>query len=190
MRHLKAGRKLGRTSSHRRAMYSNMVAALVTHGQIETTEAKAKELRSIADRTIHWGVGVSELVKRGPKKLSDIERAQVVHAKRMARRVLKDTDALDKLFAEVAPELTGHPGGYTRVLKTRFRVGDAAPMALVALVNGAGKGESSPRVESAPTKGKAKKSDEKAEKKSKKGQSEKASADKGKAKSKKKAKDD
>ncbi len=196
MRHLKAGRKLGRTSSHRRAMYSNMVAALVTHGQIETTEAKAKELRSIADRTIHWGVGVSELVKRGPKKLSDIERAQVVHAKRMARRVLKDTDALERLFAEVAPELTGHPGGYTRVLKTRFRVGDAAPMALVALVNGAGKGESSPRVESAPTKGKAKKSEakaeksEKAEKKSKKGQSEKASADKGKAKSKKKAKDD
>lgn len=197
MRHLKAGRKLGRTSSHRRAMYSNMVAALVTHGQIETTEAKAKELRSIADRTIHWGVGVSELVKRGPKKLSDIERAQVVHAKRMARRVLKNEDALDKLFAEVAPELTGHPGGYTRVLKTRFRVGDAAPMALVALVNGAGKGgESAPRVESAPTKGKGKKSEakaaqsEKAEKKSKKGQSEKASADKGKAKSKKKAKDD
>ncbi len=196
MRHLKAGRKLGRTSSHRRAMYSNMVAALVTHGQIETTEAKAKELRSIADRTIHWGVGVSELVKRGPKKLSDIERAQVVHAKRMARRVLKDTDALERLFAEVAPELTGHPGGYTRVLKTRYRVGDAAPMALVALVNGAGKAESSPRVESAPAKGKAKKSDakaaqsEKAEKKSKKGQSEKASADKGKAKSKKKAKDD
>ncbi len=177
-------------------MYSNMVAALVTHGQIETTEAKAKELRTIADRTIHWGVGVSELVKRGPKKLNDIERAQVVHAKRMARRVLKDTDALEKLFAEVAPELTGHPGGYTRVLKTRFRVGDAAPMALVALVNGAGKGESAPRVESAPAKGKAKKSEEKAEKsekaekKSKKGQSEKAAADKGKAKSKKKAKDD
>jgi len=198
MRHLKAGRKLGRTSSHRRAMYSNMVAALVTHGQIETTEAKAKELRSIADRTIHWGVGVSELVKRGPKKLSDIERAQVVHAKRMARRVLKNEDALEKLFAEVAPEMTGHPGGYTRVLKTRFRVGDAAPMALVALVNGAGKAESSPRVESAPAKGskaskkseaKAEKS-EKAEKKSKKGQSEKASADKSKSKTKKKAKDD
>jgi large subunit ribosomal protein L17 len=192
MRHLKAGRRLGRTSSHRRAMYSNMVAALVTHGQIETTEAKAKELRTIADRTIHWGVGVSELVKRGPKKLSDIERAQVVHAKRMARRVLKDTDALEKLFADVAPALTGHPGGYTRVLKTRYRVGDAAPMALVALVNGAGKGESSPRVESAPATGKGKKSEakaEKAEKKSKKGQSE-ASAEKGKAKSKKKAKDD
>ncbi len=192
MRHLKAGRKLGRTSSHRRAMYSNMVAALVTHGQIETTEAKAKELRTIADRTIHWGVGVSELVKRGPKKLSDIERAQVVHAKRMARRVLKNEDALDKLFAEVAPELTGHPGGYTRVLKTRYRVGDAAPMALVALVNGAGKASSSPRVESAPAKGgkASKKSEAKAEKKSKKGQSEKASADKGKGKAKKKAKDD
>jgi large subunit ribosomal protein L17 len=196
MRHLKAGRKLGRTSSHRRAMYSNMVAALVTNGQIETTEAKAKELRTIADKTIHWGVGVVELVKRGTKKLSDVERAQVVHAKRMARRVLKDEDALDKLFAEVAPELTGHPGGYTRVLKTRYRIGDAAPMALVALVNGAGKGGGQVRVESAPAgKGKGKKEDkaeksEKAEKKSKKGQSEKASAEKSKGKTKKKAKDD
>jgi large subunit ribosomal protein L17 len=103
MRHLKSGRKLGRTSDHRRAMYSNLVAALVTHGQIETTEAKAKELRSIADRTIHWGVGVHQLVQKGTKKLSDGERAQVVHAKRMARRVLKNEDALDKLFAQVAP---------------------------------------------------------------------------------------
>jgi len=196
MRHLKAGRKLGRTSSHRRAMYSNMVAALVTHGQIETTEAKAKELRTIADRTIHWSIGVSELVKRGTKKLSDIERAKVVHAKRMARRVLKNEEALDRLFADVAPELTGHPGGYTRVLKTRYRVGDAAPMALVALVNGAGKSGGGPaKSESAPAKsGKSAKGEkpekadkaEKAENKSKKGQSEKAEkSDKGKGKGKK-----
>jgi large subunit ribosomal protein L17 len=173
MRHLKAGRKLGRTSSHRRAMYSNMVAALVEHGKIETTEAKAKELRTIADRTIHWGVGVSELVQRGTKKLNDIERARVVHAKRMARRVLKDEAALDKLFAELAPKLTGHPGGYTRVLKTRTRIGDAAPMALVALVaqdDGGAKAEPA----------KAEKAD-KGEKKSKKGQSA-AAADKGKTK--------
>jgi large subunit ribosomal protein L17 len=136
MRHLKAGRKLGRKSAHRKAMYSNMVAALVTYGKIETTEAKAKELRSIADRTISWGVGVNELMAKDRKKLSDIERARIVHAKRMARRVLKDEAALERLFAEVAPAMAGRPGGYTRLLKTRFRVGDAAPMALVALVAG------------------------------------------------------
>ena len=138
MRHLKAGRKLGRTSAHRKAMYSNMVAALVTYGKIETTEAKAKELRSIADRTISWGVGVNDLLRKDRKKLSDIERARIVHAKRMARRVLKDEAALERLFAEVAPAMDGRPGGYTRLLKTRFRVGDAAPMALVALVAGGG----------------------------------------------------
>jgi len=156
MRHLKAGRKLGRKSSHRRAMYSNLVAALVTHGQIETTEAKAKELRSIADRTFHWGVGVHRLVQKAGKKLSDVERAQVVHAKRMARRVLKDEDALDKLFAEVAPELAKHPGGYTRVLKTRYRVGDAAPMALVALVSGKN-GAAKPAASEEPATSKGKK---------------------------------
>lgn len=121
-------------------MYSNMVAALVTHGKIETTEPKAKELRSIADRTINWGVGVADLSSKGIKKLSDDERARVVHAKRMAQRVLKDKDALDKLFSEVGPQMAGRPGGYTRVLKTRNRLGDAAPMALVQLVSGAGQG--------------------------------------------------
>ncbi|WP_428264606.1 50S ribosomal protein L17 [Haliangium sp.] len=135
MRHRKSGRKLGRTSSHRKALFSNMVAALVRYGRIETTEAKAKELRSIADRTIHWGVTVSELAAKQPSELSQDERAKVVHAKRMARRVLKDTDALDKLFAEVAPQLSGRPGGYTRVLKTRTRRGDAAPMAFIELVS-------------------------------------------------------
>lgn len=189
MRHLKSGRKLGRTSGHRRAMYSNMVAALVTHGQIETTEAKAKELRSIADRTIHWGVGVHQLVQKGPKKLSDVERAQVVHAKRMARRVLKNEDALDRLFAEVAPELAKHPGGYTRVLKTRYRVGDAAPMALVALVGGAGKQAArAGREEAAPAKGR--KSDASKEEKASKKATDKASSEKGKAKAKKKADDE
>jgi large subunit ribosomal protein L17 len=111
-----------------------LVAALVTHGRIETTEAKAKELRRWADRTISWGVAVSELVGKGASALSDDERSRIVHAKRMARRVLKDTEALDKLFAEVAPKCAGRQGGYTRVLKTRHRHGDAAPMAFVELV--------------------------------------------------------
>ena len=159
MRHLKAGRKLGRNSAHRKAMYSNMVAALVTYGKIETTEAKAKELRSIADRTISWGVGVNDLLSKDRKKLSDIERARIVHAKRMARRVLKDEAALERLFAEVAPALAGRPGGFTRVLKTRFRVGDAARMALVALVAGGEAGEAAAPAP-APKAGKKKKGEE------------------------------
>ena len=168
MRHLKAGRKLGRTSAHRKAMYSNMVAALVTYGKIETTEAKAKELRSIADRTISWGVGVNDLTSRDRKKLSDIERARIVHAKRMARRVLKDEAALERLFAEVAPAMAGRPGGYTRVLKTRFRVGDAAPMALVALVAGGDVGEAAEAPAPAPAAKASKKKAEAEPKKAKK----------------------
>jgi large subunit ribosomal protein L17 len=158
MRHLKAGRKLGRNAPHRRAMYSNMVTALVTHGKIETTEAKAKELRRVADRTIHWGVGVSDITSRSQKKLDLGERAKLVHAMRMARRVIKDEVALEKLFREVAPTMVGRPGGYTRVLKTRYRVGDAAPMALVQLVGAAGQ-PSAPAPEPAeePKAGKAKK---------------------------------
>lgn len=136
MRHRKTGRKLGRNSSHRKALFSNMVAALVTYGRIETTEAKAKELRSIAERTINWGVSVSDLLSKQTGDLSQDERVKIVHARRMARRVLKDTDALDRLFSQVAPQLAGRPGGYTRVLKTRNRRGDAAPMAFIELVAG------------------------------------------------------
>lgn len=137
MRHRKTGRKLGRNSSHRKAMFSNMVASLMKSGRIETTEAKAKELRGIADRTINWGVKVVELTEKGTEKLSADERMQVVHAKRMAQRVLKDGEAMDILFNELAPQLKGRPGGYTRVLKTRTRRGDAAPMAFVELVSAA-----------------------------------------------------
>jgi large subunit ribosomal protein L17 len=179
MRHMKAGRRLGRKSAHRKAMYSNMVAALVTHGRIETTEAKAKELRSIADKTIHWGVGVSELVARGTRKLSDIERARVVHAKRMARRVLRDENALERLFAEIAPTFVGRPGGYTRVLKTRFRIGDAARMALVQLTGGAGQQVEAEPTEAAPARGKK----EKAPKAEKADKAPKAEREKGKVKS-------
>lgn len=116
-------------------MYSNMVSALVTHGRIETTHAKAKELRGIAERTINWAVGVNELMGKGTDSLSSDERAQIVHAKRMAKRVLKDKDALTRLFDDIAPQFAGRPGGYTRILKTRNRRGDAAPMAFIELVD-------------------------------------------------------
>ena len=134
MRHQKSGRKLNRNSTHRKAMFSNMVASLIKHGRIETTAAKAKELRRFAEPTINWAVSVAELEMKGRKKQTDEEKAKIVHAMRMAKRVCKDGDALDKLFHEVGPGFVNRPGGYTRILKTRNRIGDAAPMAFIELM--------------------------------------------------------
>jgi large subunit ribosomal protein L17 len=133
MRHRKSGRKLGRNSSHRSALFNNLVTSLLTYGRIETTEAKAKELRSFADSTITWGISVHSLIAKG-EKATPAERAQVVHAKRMARQTVKTREALDRLFSEIGPHFATRKGGYTRVLKTRVRKGDAAPMAFVELV--------------------------------------------------------
>ncbi|RMH39315.1 MAG: 50S ribosomal protein L17 [Deltaproteobacteria bacterium] len=136
MRHQKAGRKLNRNASHRKAMFGNMVTSLIKHGRIETTEAKAKELRRFAEPTIAWAVRVAHIELKGRKQQTDDDKAKFVHAVRMARRVVKDKDALDKLFHEIGPGYLNRPGGYTRVLKTRHRRGDAAPMALVELLPG------------------------------------------------------
>jgi large subunit ribosomal protein L17 len=133
MRHRNSGRKLGRNASHRAALFNNLVTSLLTYGRIETTEAKAKELRGFADSTIGWGVSVHELVAKGDKA-TKLERAKVVHAYRMARQTVKTRDALDRLFAEIGPHFATRKGGYTRILKTRTRKGDAAPMAFVELV--------------------------------------------------------
>jgi large subunit ribosomal protein L17 len=133
MRHRNKGRKLGRTSSHRHALWANMVTSLVTHGRIETTEAKAKELRGHADSTIGWALSVQKQLSKG-EKMSATERAQVIHAKRMARKMVKTRDALQRLFTEIGPHFAKRDGGYTRILKSRIRKGDAAPMALVELV--------------------------------------------------------
>jgi large subunit ribosomal protein L17 len=133
MRHRKSGRKLGRKSSHRSAMWNNMVTSLLLHGRIETTEAKAKELRMFADPVITWGISVHSLVAKGDKATA-AERAQVIHAKRQARLTVKTREALDKLFSEIGPHFATRKGGYTRILKTRVRKGDAAPMAFIELV--------------------------------------------------------
>ena len=133
MRHRNQGRKLGRKSAHRAALFNNLVTALLTHGRIETTEAKAKELRGYAESTIGWGISVHALVAKG-ESASKEERAQIVHARRMARQTVKTRDALERLFAEIGPHFATRKGGYTRVLKTRIRKGDAAPMAYVELV--------------------------------------------------------
>jgi large subunit ribosomal protein L17 len=183
MRHQKHGRKLSRTSSHRDAMFANMVSSLLIHERIETTEAKAKELRRIADRTISWGMSVGDLTEKSRDKLSASEKAQIVHAMRQARRILRNEEAVEKLFHEVAPRFRGRQGGYTRILKTRVRLGDAAPMAFVELVEraqpeaaepapepkaGAKKKAAAPsKAEAAPAK---KDKTEKAEKKSAKGE--------------------
>jgi len=110
-----------------------MVTSLLLHGRIETTEAKAKELRMFADPVITWGISVHALVAKGDKATA-AERAQVVHAKRQARLTVMTREALDKLFSEIGPHFATRKGGYTRILKTRVRKGDAAPMAFIELV--------------------------------------------------------
>jgi large subunit ribosomal protein L17 len=117
MRHRKKGRKLSRTASHKRATMRNMATNLFRHGRIETTTAKAKELRPYAERLI-------TLAKRGD-----------LHARRLAARRIQDHDVLRRLFADIGPKYTDRPGGYTRILKLGPRSGDAADMALIELVD-------------------------------------------------------
>ena len=117
MRHRSGLRKLNRTSSHRKAMFSNMAASLLTHEQIKTTLPKAKEMRSIADKMISLG-------KRGD-----------LHARRQAFAYLRDEAAVAKLFSILADRYKERPGGYTRVVKSGYRYGDAAPMAVIELVD-------------------------------------------------------
>src|SRR5215510_4129034 len=133
MRHRKSDRKLGRSSSHRAALFNNLVTSLLTYGRIETTEAKAKELRGYADATIQWSVDVQALIAKGAQA-SPAERAKVLHARRMARQTVKTRSALERLFTEIGPHFASRKGGYTRLLKTRVRKGDAALMAFVELV--------------------------------------------------------
>ena len=117
MRHGLSGRKLGRTTAHRRAMFDNMAASLIKHEQITTTLPKAKDLRRVVDRLITLG-------KRGN-----------LHARRQAISVLQDAKLAQKLFGPLAERYSGRNGGYTRVLKAGFRYGDAAAMAVIELVD-------------------------------------------------------
>ena len=117
MRHGKSGRKLNRTSSHRKAMFANMVAALIKHEQIVTTLPKAKDLRPITEKLI-------TLAKRGD-----------VHARRQAMSQIRDEAQVKKLFDVLGGRYAERKGGYTRVLKAGFRYGDSAPMAVIELVD-------------------------------------------------------
>lgn len=119
MRHNKAGRKLGRTSEHRKALFANMASALIKHEQIKTTLPKAKELRPVVEKLITLG-------KRGG-----------LHARRQALARLPQTDAamVEKLFSVLSERYSGRSGGYTRVLKAGYRTGDNADMAIIELVD-------------------------------------------------------
>jgi large subunit ribosomal protein L17 len=156
MRHGKHGRKFGRKSASRHALFSNMVASLIEHERIQTTDPKAKELRRIAERTITWATSVGHLVGEGKKTDAD-DKARVVHAMRMAQRVLKHKPTLHKLFNEIGPRLVGRPGGYCRIMKLRTRHGDAAPISIIELVDrvDAGAAEPQPETTEKPSKKKA-----------------------------------
>jgi len=116
MRHKVAGRKLNRHTSHRLAMFRNMVTSLLDHERIYTTIPKAKEIR-------RWAEWMITLGKRGD-----------LHARRQALSVIRERDVVQKLFAELGPRYQNRPGGYTRIIKVGFRRGDAAPMCLIELV--------------------------------------------------------
>jgi large subunit ribosomal protein L17 len=116
MRHRKSGRKLGRTSSHREAMFRNMVTSLFEHERIVTTAEKAKEVRPIAEKMI-------TLAKRGD-----------LHARRQALSYLTSKDTVAKLFDQISTQFADRNGGYTRIIKTGVRKGDAATMAIIELV--------------------------------------------------------
>jgi large subunit ribosomal protein L17 len=134
MRHQKHGRKFGRKASPRHAMMSNLVSSLIEHERIHTTDPKAKELRRLVERTVSWATSVASLMG-DDKKRDEADQARVVHAMRMAQRVVRHKPSLTKLFTEIGPRFVGRPGGYTRVLKLGNRHGDAAPMSLIEFVD-------------------------------------------------------
>ncbi len=117
MRHRKSGRKLGRNSAHRKAMYRNMAASLLTHETIRTTLPKAKELRRVVEPLI------------------TLAKEDGVSRRRLAFSRLRDEAAVGKLFNELGPRFKDRPGGYLRILKMGFRPGDSAPMAIVQLLD-------------------------------------------------------
>jgi large subunit ribosomal protein L17 len=117
VRHHRNGKKLGRDSSHRKALYSNLAGALIEHGRIKTTEAKAKAVKPLVEQMITLG-------RRGD-----------LHARRQALSILRSQDIVHQLFADVAPRFSDRPGGYTRIVKLGPRYGDAAQMVYLELVD-------------------------------------------------------
>ena len=140
MRHGNKGRKLGRTSTHRRATLNALATSLLQHKKIRTTVAKAKETRLHVEPLIT--TAKRSLALTGDEKLISIQR---VHARRQVGRFIKDGEVLKTLFTEIAPRVANRPGGYTRVVKLGRRLGDSAEMAILELVDWNETGSTTPK---------------------------------------------
>jgi len=148
MRHKKLGRQFSRNTSHRRAMFRALTANLVLHGRIETTDAKAKELRRVAERLITRAVRLGDVAHTAADKLSPADKARRVAVKRHVGQFLQrfatrtekggettKVDLLEKVLVELGARYQNRPGGYTRIIKLGRRRGDNAPMCLIELVD-------------------------------------------------------
>jgi large subunit ribosomal protein L17 len=155
MRHKNAGRKFDRNTSSRRAMFRNLTANLVLHERIETTDAKAKELRRVAERLITKAIRLGEVAYTPTEKLSEADQARRLHAKRLVSSYIprfvtkiekggieKRVDLVEKVFLDLAKRFKGRAGGYTRIVKFSPRRGDNAPISMIELVGEIG--ESAP----------------------------------------------
>ena len=124
-------KKLGRASGGRRALLKGLTRSLILYGHIQTTEARAKALRPVAERFISWGCRAARAMDEGD---TPENRARAVHCRRMAFAFVQDKAVITKVFEELAQRYKERPGGYTRIMKVGYRVGDAAPISLIELV--------------------------------------------------------
>lgn len=167
MRHRKSGRKLGRNAAHRRALFRNMVASILMHGRIETTIAKAKELRSYVEPVITRAIRLHKSLPTGKRKPDARQVALSLHVRRLLARclptaatmkgeegdrLLSRRDLVAYLVDDVAPRYLTRPGGYTRIRRLGFRKGDNAPLAILELVPSGPEKEETPKVEVADKK--------------------------------------
>jgi large subunit ribosomal protein L17 len=146
MRHKKAGRQFGRDTSSRRAMLRNLAANLITHERIETTDAKAKELRRIAERLITKARRIGATAYTPQTELSAADKARRLHVTRLIAAYLprfgvktdgSKVDIVEKVMVDLAKRFAERPGGYTRIVKAGFRRGDNAPLSIIELVDAA-----------------------------------------------------
>ncbi len=156
MRHLNAGRKFGRNTSHRRAMLRNLTANLITHERIETTDQKAKELRRVAERLLTKAIRLGEVAFTPQDKLGEADRARRLHAQRLVAAYIprfgvrqvggvpEKIDLVEKVFVELAKRYQGRPGGYCRIVKVGGRRGDNAQMSIIELIGAEAPAEPTP----------------------------------------------
>ena len=124
-------KKLGRASGGRKALLKGLTRSLILHGRIQTTEARAKALRPVAERFISWGCRAARAMDEGD---TPENRARAVHCRRMSFAFVQDNTVITKVFEELAQRYKERPGGYTRIMKVGYRPGDAAPVSLIELV--------------------------------------------------------